>query len=268
MSDFLGRLIDRAMERAPLLERRKPSMFEPSSFSAEGISEEPVFVESQASRSVSTAPPATTTVPETERPEAREGASVPLVRHASIASESPHQARNAVAPFITPVAPERAPERIIERHEMQTREIETVIERSETRAIETREIVREPHIEQRTILVEREPEAPRTAGPPRSDLTIAMPKAASTVIAREITPARLTAAGRPTAAAAPRGPSRERTLPPAPAPAIEAPTVTVTIGRVDIRAGEPARSTPRAAKTLAPQLSLEEYLKSRGGGVQ
>lgn len=267
MSDFLERLIDRAMERAPLLERRKPSMFEPAHFSAEGINEEPAFVESEASRSVLTAPPAMT-VSALERPEPREAPPVPLARHGSIASESPHHERSALPPLSMPVVPGRAPERIIERHEMQTREIETVVERAESRVIETREIVREPRIEQRTIRVEPVTETPRTVAPPRSDLTIAIPKPASTVIAREIAPARATAPQKPSAATATRGSLRERIPPATPMPEVEAPTVTVTIGRVDIRAGEPARSVPRAAKTLAPQLSLEEYLKSRGGGVQ
>lgn len=45
-----------------------------------------------------------------------------------------------------------------------------------------------------------------------------------------------------------------------------APQVTVTIGRVEIRAPQ---STPRAAPSRRPpQLSLEQYLRQRGGGRQ
>ena len=46
-----------------------------------------------------------------------------------------------------------------------------------------------------------------------------------------------------------------------------APTIKITIGRVDVRAITPAQPTPRRAPaTRGPALSLDDYLKQRSGG--
>jgi len=54
-------------------------------------------------------------------------------------------------------------------------------------------------------------------------------------------------------------------LPPAPKPA-SAPTINVTIGRVEIRATSPAPTPQRAQPKSANVLSLEDYLRSRASG--
>jgi hypothetical protein len=54
--------------------------------------------------------------------------------------------------------------------------------------------------------------------------------------------------------------------PPAPAAATAPPTISVTIGRVEIRAMSPAPATPRARPKSAHVLSLEEYLRRRASG--
>lgn len=266
MSDFLSRLLDRAMERAPLLERRKPSMFEPAHFSTEGIHEEPAFVEPEASRPATASPNALTAAPSTGRVEPSGDATRPPGRHESIAAESSRPSGQLMTPAMAPVAQDRLAQRIIERREMQTKEIETFVERSETRAIETREIIREPHIEDRTIHLEQAAARPPALAPLRSDLTIAMPKTTLTLIAREIAIARAASSDKPALSLSTRESVREPSQQPIPRPEMQTPTVTVTIGRVDIRAGEPARSAPRSAKTFAPHLSLDDYLKGRRGG--
>jgi hypothetical protein len=55
---------------------------------------------------------------------------------------------------------------------------------------------------------------------------------------------------------------------PAPAPDAAAPTIKITIGRVDVRAVTPDKEAPRAreAERRNPALTLEEYLKRRSGG--
>jgi hypothetical protein len=62
--------------------------------------------------------------------------------------------------------------------------------------------------------------------------------------------------------------NRAAPLPPAPeAEAPAAPTIKITIGRVDVRAMMPDQEAPRpapAARNTA--LSLDEYLKRRSGG--
>lgn len=46
-----------------------------------------------------------------------------------------------------------------------------------------------------------------------------------------------------------------------------APTIRVTIGRVDVRAvAAPAREARRAPEPPRPGLTLEDYLRRRGGG--
>lgn len=50
-----------------------------------------------------------------------------------------------------------------------------------------------------------------------------------------------------------------------PAPPPPAQTIQVTIGRIEIRATQPASQT-RSTRTTSPALSLEDYLKSRSGG--
>jgi hypothetical protein len=45
-----------------------------------------------------------------------------------------------------------------------------------------------------------------------------------------------------------------------------APTIKITIGRVDVRATVPERPAPRPAAERPAALSLEEYLKERSGG--
>ena len=51
--------------------------------------------------------------------------------------------------------------------------------------------------------------------------------------------------------------------PPAPAPA---PTINVTIGRIEIKASPPARSPRRSPPATTPVMTLETYLQQRTGG--
>jgi hypothetical protein len=44
------------------------------------------------------------------------------------------------------------------------------------------------------------------------------------------------------------------------------PTINVTIGRIEVRALPPAAAPPRAQKTAAPLMSLEEYMRRRNAG--
>lgn len=51
-----------------------------------------------------------------------------------------------------------------------------------------------------------------------------------------------------------------------PAPTTPVPTIQVTIGRIEVRAVSPESHPQRGAATSAPRLSLEDYLRARGGG--
>jgi hypothetical protein len=46
----------------------------------------------------------------------------------------------------------------------------------------------------------------------------------------------------------------------------QAPTIHVTIGRVEVRAATPAATAPSAPRRQPAVLSLDEYLKQRGSG--
>jgi hypothetical protein len=62
-------------------------------------------------------------------------------------------------------------------------------------------------------------------------------------------------------------PSSDSAAIPAPAPDAAAPTIKITIGRVDVRAVTPDKESPRPAPPARNQaLTLEEYLKRRSGG--
>jgi hypothetical protein len=61
-------------------------------------------------------------------------------------------------------------------------------------------------------------------------------------------------------------PSLHFTTPPAPQAAATPPAVHITIGRVEIRAiTVPEHASPRTPKAAAPRLSLDDYLRTRGG---
>ena len=55
-------------------------------------------------------------------------------------------------------------------------------------------------------------------------------------------------------------------LEPAPEPAPEPPSIQVTIGRIEIRATPGGESTTPAAKPTGPKLKLDDYLRARSGG--
>jgi hypothetical protein len=58
----------------------------------------------------------------------------------------------------------------------------------------------------------------------------------------------------------PRVPASEQT------PSIQvAPTIKVTIGRIEVRAVSPPQSPPQETARPAPKLSLDDYLKSLKG---
>ncbi|GAA0764043.1 hypothetical protein GCM10009107_49700 [Ideonella azotifigens] len=61
---------------------------------------------------------------------------------------------------------------------------------------------------------------------------------------------------------------RQAATAPQPAPRAvvpELPPIKVTIGRIEVRAVTGAPSTPRSTTSAAPRLSLDQYLRNRGG---
>jgi hypothetical protein len=275
--DFLSTLVDRALSRAPVIERRRPSLFEPADGGgqlsvplggrAEFFPEDVQVSEESDSEAVETR----------EAPVARPAA--PLRRNRSAVAASPNSAtpaerieteanrdppRNAGTPAETNTT-HAAPDPVTRAAESLDHEEETVAPAVRVRKAPP---VEEPAAEESVV---PKPAAPVTVMRPRTKRGDPENETAGESGAREnrSQPAPL----RPL----------DRFLPPPPQPAARAfaqpvrgpngigrevlrePTIHVTIGRIEIRATTGQAPAPRAARTAGPKLDLDDYLKSRGG---
>ena len=264
MTNFLSSLIDRALERAPLLERRRPSPFEPVAGPAGhglGRTDEatPYDLEEVATQSEPAAlpphepwpyrpitphPPSTlarerelydTPAPQSVRPPA---SAHPSAMRDGLSGEDFKGEASAVTPRGKAAEPGLAPtamrmmETIVERRVVE-KVVEERVERPAVRLAQTP-----------SESAERESATP-TLKPPARD-GMAQDRAAQARLRLPSQRAR---------------PALTREAPPA------MPPVQVTIGRIEVRATPPARA-PRGQAPPAPKLSLEDYLRSRGGGSQ
>jgi hypothetical protein len=278
---FLAALVDRAAHRAPVLERRRPSVFEPRGPRPPAVIEE---LEETA--------------------ETRRGTEIEPRRRPSTA-----EAGDERAPSV-PRAPEAPTSNALER--VEEREIvrlapEREIAASRSSMVEPGRPAREPTEDDPP----RPPVARRRARPAPSELPRNSPTAESSALPHEATrpkpvphapppvprtPVRPTpepSSARPLRAeprvklddlaerATPRRPAAARQAPiaqparvaaaralAAPAqPAAAPPPVIVTIGRVEVRAAPEPRPIAAPARRAEPRLSLEDYLR-RGGGAR
>ncbi len=268
MSDFLQHLLERAQGQGPQLVRRKPSLYEPRSFEPEGVPEE-----TRESQRASLAPPAA----DSQEPDApsspplrpRDSADAGLPsRHArpepANAFDSPRRAAPVAEPaesVLRASMPDPAPALRIESHHT-----ETIRERSETRVIERRESVRESVVDRQAV-VEHVGTVIREPAP--------VPPVDSTVRLQPRTPSAERPGSRP--APYPNSPAmaqpnigRARAARAAAQPPNQdaPPQVTISIGRLEIR--PPAHQPPpsRPNRTKMPQLSLDDYLRTRTGGTR
>lgn len=263
MTNFLSSLIDRALERAPLLERRRPSPFEPvagpagyglgrtdeaTPYDLEEVAQsEPTALpryEPSPYRPITPNPPSTlarerelydTPASQSVRPPA---SAHPSAMRDGLSGQDFKGEASAVTPRGKAAEPGVAP--------TEMRMMETIVER---RVIEkvVEERVERPAVrlaQPPPMSAERESAMP-TLKPPARD-GVAQDRAAQ---ARRRLPSQHAR------------PALTREAPPA------APPVQVTIGRIEVRATPPARA-PRGQAPPAPKLSLEDYLRSRGGGSQ
>ena len=251
MSDFLSSLVDRAFSRADVIERRRPSLFEPlggggqlhapapgsSGFEDdEQAGEEPLAIAEAPA-----APLAPVSAPRTRRAESVE----PPHSFSRIAS-----AQSEVG-GVTPPIPAPPPRLVETRFE---REVEKLARRSRL--------------------------APRHPAPAAHTVT---PSRARPEQKREneIGDRRLRGDhSSPVPAKPPATPGSPLPQPGAHAPALpvrispaialktaaQEPTSHVTIGRVEIRATTAPPAPSRPARQAAPRLNLEDYLRSRAGG--
>lgn len=278
MNPFLAGLLDRAEGRAPILERRPRALFEPHP-GAESRLVEPL---EQDDVVVGEAPRYRTTgssgVEQDQRGEARPSVArveqslnaPPLTGPAEHARESAASApRGAfVAVDVSPVRPRAKPSEPDPAARPATR-IETVVERHEslvtvTKVVDARhgseptapiregradESSRKPdrrrgadassQTNQTTVVIERSrmipAPTPRQSQRAAAEAAVRLAHAQANVVARH----------------------EARAATPSP--------VQITIGRVDVRAVSDKREGSQAKGPAAPRLSLDEYLRQRGG---
>jgi hypothetical protein len=281
MNDLFASLVDRTLGRAPVLERRQPTLFEPAidvAFSEPALQETENFVESeppprepkQVLKNTSPQPLLALEEPEASaletrpvrRPRVRD---VPApeenvetrlapapVKEATASSHEEHT--HDVKPPVV-AAPTMTPERTIE----------TIVEKTIEREVIKEQTPEEPAI--REIQTFTQP-TPEPQPPPRDDTAstaqpskvevrhLPAPKQATPIkpLAPK-NPARYPTTALKTRAAA-RAEAKRRPEPPAP-------IINVTIGRVEVRATTPTTSKAQAARPAGPKLSLDDYLRSR-----
>lgn len=281
----LARLVERVIPTEPTLRRRQPALFEsshlalaepaPDSADTRVIRRDvaTTAAESAASPMAARTPPAPveTPLPSTHRPP--QGPSLaavtapPAMPHAAprvdptirvVMAEAPVRitppsSPTASAPAAAPRTPAPLPERPAPPGATRSRPA--------------------PALEHEAT------PAPRRAPVPPAEAPMAYARtAAHATLATTLTPHRpgcplpLPAATRPPPAPPallPRNAARRQAAAvPQPAPraaARELPPIEVTIGRIEVRAVTGAPSAPRSTTSSAPKLSLDQYLRDRGG---
>jgi hypothetical protein len=288
MSDFLSNLVDRALDRAPLLERRRPARFEParerigagiSVFGDAGTRREEVagsHREGEEPNESRTADGRTITPP----PASPWGSRLEPVEVRTTQGNDPSSQRTlptAPAKSLEPVPNGLArlgqtDQRDSREEIFRTRLIETIVERKIEQQPSTGST---PEVE-RNNDTPRPPSVPATPMRPQIMRAIEreppnLPRSLGTGKARAPSvpgPAKPVPSPQPAAAAhaqprmthSPRPAPGEHQRPSAP------PAVQVTIVRLEIRAVSPAAGPPRRTRAATPKLSLEAYLLSRNGG--
>jgi hypothetical protein len=273
--DFLSGLIDRAFQRAPVLARRRPSIFEPAFGESSGgwIDTERERPLEPTMAPVAPAPSSPASIPRVAR--ASEGLDQEEVRTEPARPASPRSDSFQIAERRGDrAAPERVPavERTVERL-IEPRQVEHTIERQ----IESRETLLE-HFETRVEKIL----PPRTAvenvarreewreavdAALSSDVVSPAPRVVEP--ARHVEDTRVPSVMRmevPAAVARTLSPIQRQ--PAQNAAAATPPTIQVTIGRVELRApqNESGQRTG-GSRPRPPKLALDDYMRGRNGGL-
>jgi hypothetical protein len=306
MSDLLASLVDRALDRAPVLRRRQPTLFEPvveaafrerSQFgNAAPLPEEETLVERAPSpgqrKSDPTGNPSPFPAPSSPLEEFQPQHAKPGPKRQRRAPDvnplrenDRENARGGSVPTATvtespanPIAREEQPSRgvmpraIAKQEEITVaaqRLIETIVERRVER-----EIISE-HLGDTSAIEEAHSFAGQlTSRDPSRDHEGEPVKLPLKAEVKPLSPPKEEMISKPLTQKKP-APRRDT------APVIRAvsriestralpqptpPTIHVTIGRVEVRATPQATARPLAARPTTPRMSLEDYLRSRGEG--
>lgn len=290
MTDFLSRLVDRALGQAPVLERRRPSLFDPQPQTGglnsliQGRSEEPVEESLLEPAKVPILPAAHSLdrrgPPASRARKPRGGHLESSVGPAEPGLEDiahPHATGEMNQPRpASPLMPSKefreekaervaAPVNPIERQPRRLEVIETIVEkkasisqaatRNAPRA-ETPDRTRPP------IQTLSPPAQPAELSRTRKNRIHELEKNLEAIHDHKPRPL----SSKPIEPV--MKPAIPKAMPGPPAPAPITPEIRVTIGRLEIRAVTPAPTRAARARPAPPRLSLEAYLRSRSGGAK
>jgi len=264
MTDFLAGLLDRALQRAPVIERRRPSLFEPAP-GAEGRRQGEIW-------------PSTEAVEESESVEMHEA---PKPRRRPARDRELERGRLEELDSPRTAAPSPIPPRREDHAELSVQPAQRIAEPAAAAPIERIVTLVEREVEQPRPLLQP---APRVQENAAVSLAPASPASVRRMDWSDAGPLHEEAGSRPSqfspVVPAPARPamvtpviqSAVRTAPaPRPLPAIvqrerSSPTIQVTIGRIEVRAPSTPAVSSRAARPSGPKLDLDDYLKARSGG--
>lgn len=297
MNDLLASLVDRALDRAPVLQRRQPTLFEPipeASFSEQSqirnmppLAEEEIVVESRPSLarqklSINAPLPQPSLRREEQESQPVETQSI---RPRRVDNKPPSQNDRESAP-LEPVSTVpgkveairleeprrelRAP--IVAKPEEITvaprRLIETIVERRVEREVVKEHVTDQPAINEVHAFTQsiRQPKSNDKDSQPKPALKAEVKRPAPPKEETTIKPSKQRPVPRrdipPYIRAVARAESRQPLKQETP------PVIHVTIGRVEVRATSAAVGKTRSARPVGPKMTLEDYLSSRSKGNQ
>jgi hypothetical protein len=268
MSDYLGHLAARTLNRAQVIQPRLPGLFEPLSVkSAVGLrpgplNESSAFQELESERIV--LPNLLARSPhELQVPKAALSQSVQLPHKSTapvepqpsrIKDESPNQFRLDPSSERPATLPQPSPFRPARTSFQKPGRAALDPDSRPTTRDELSDSIRPSILSGRATSSDKPGELTRARSEPRPTQPAGRPASASIVVQPRVTAAQATELATQVAS---------EPIPPA-AP----PTIRVTIGRVEVRAMLPPTPPARQTSRTAPSLSLDEYLRARRGGAE
>lgn len=286
MADFLTNILARSFNQGPKLERRSPSMFEPTknSHPESRVADSPLEELTQelepparpvrwAKLSPERVVPASTleqpvrvlptNVPQptldvdqsvVHQMESEPTLEQPVRVLPTRAPQPTFDVDRSVARHPEPPLPAAIKEIIVEREIESKREI-VLTERKRSIAEESRVVARVPveHVVRQEVLVDRTVALPSSAVPHPDTNTVRGSVAVPTRVRSENSVIH---------------PGRRQQPPSLAVPEPPIPTISVTIGRVEIRTAPPSAAVQRSGRANRPKLSLEDYLLSRSGAAK
>lgn len=301
MTDLLASLVDRALERTPVLQRRQPTLFEPVAGAAFGkqsqseneasLEEQETVIESRPDSEgqkyfVNNASQVTPLLVPHRDPESQRLETRPADRRLVPHSPQPQNDDIRPEPVFTAsvkeqsktISPEEPPGReskpptFAKPEEITVappRLIETIVERRVEREIIKEHSADKPAIKEAHTIVQ-----PDSKPTPSSDDDRAQRKPPLKAEVNQLTSPKEQTAIKPLIQKKPvarrdptpivRAVSRAESKQPLKQPT--PPMINVTIGRVEVRATPPAAIKSRGVQPAGPKMSLEDYLRSRGEG--